>query len=70
MAAITDMGAYMAKWGFGQASGTRRILARLGICCMLGVCIIMGDGLSGLVRLLELTSAISPAGDRTSFSGR
>ena len=53
------MGAYMAKLGFGEASDTRGILARLGTFCMLhGVRTIMDDGLSGLVRLLELTSAI------------
>ena len=56
----------MAKWGFGEASGARGPLARLGILGMLGVRTIMGDGLSGLVRLLELTSAISPARRRRS----
>ena len=48
------MGAYMAKYGFGGASGMRGVLAQLGIFCMLGVRFIVGDGLSGLVRLLEL----------------
>ena len=44
----------MATWGFGEAPGTRGVLARLDIFCMLGVRTIVGDGLSGLVRLLEL----------------
>ena len=48
----------LAKWGFGEASGARGILARLGIFCMPGVHTAVGDGLSGLVWLLELTSAI------------
>ena len=56
----------MAKWGFGEASGARGVLIGLGIFCMLGFCTIVGDGLSGLVvQVLELTSAISSAEDRT-----
>ena len=51
----------MAKWGFGEASGACGILAWLGIFCMLGVRTIVGDGLSRLAQLLELTSVISPA---------
>ena len=62
--------ANMAKWGFGEASGARGILARLGFFCMAGGHTIMDDSLSRLVRLLELTSAISPAWDRSSESGR
>ena len=50
--------ANMAKWGFGEASGAHGILARLEIFCMLGARTIVSDGLSGLVRLLALTSAI------------
>ena len=56
----------MTKWGFGEASGARGPLARLRILGMLGVGTIMGDSLSGLVRLLELTSAILPAHRRRS----
>ena len=57
-----------SPWGFGAASSTRGILIRIGFFGMLGVCTIVGDGLSGLVGVLELTSAISPAGDQTSES--
>ena len=56
----------MAKWGFGEASGARGPLARLEILGMLGVRTIMSDGLSGLVSVLELTSAISPASHQRS----
>ena len=40
--------------------GTRGILVRLDTFGMLGLRTVVGDGLGGLV---ELTSAISPAGD-------
>ena len=59
----------MAKWGFREASGARGILARLGIFCMAGVCIIMGDGLSGLVRLLELCVVVLSAHRRKGYQG-
>ena len=59
----------MAKWGSGEASAARGFLVQIDIFGMAGVCTIVEDGLSGLFRLLERTSAILPAGDRTSFSG-
>jgi hypothetical protein len=59
----------MAKWGSGEASAARGFLVRIDIFGMAGVRTIVEDGLSGLVRLLERTSAILPARDRTPFSG-
>ena len=51
----------MAKWGFGEASGARCPLARLGILGMLGVRTIMGDGLHHVSVAISATSAMSPA---------
>ena len=62
------MGRYMAKWGSGEASGSRSSCHTIGIFCMAGVRTIIFDGLRGLLRLLELTLAISPARDRRSLS--
>ena len=58
----------MAKWGFGEASGARGVRVQIDIFGMLGARATMADGLSGLVRVLKLTSAISSAKDQTSES--
>ena len=58
----------MAKWGFGEVSAVRGILARLGIFGMPGVRAIMVNSLSGLVQVVLVILAISPAEDRTSES--
>ena len=46
----------------------RASMHRFAIFCMAGVRTIIFDGLRGLLRLLELTLAISPARDRRSLS--
>ena len=64
---MNDMGVH-GQMGFGEVSGARVCPVGIDKFGMLGVCTAMGDGLGGLVLLLERTSAISPAGDRTSVS--
>ena len=58
----------MAKYSTGEVSGARASMHRFAIFCMAGVRTIIFDDRDGLVRLLELSFAISPARDRRSLS--
>ena len=58
----------MAKWAVGEVSGAPEFPVGIDQIGMAGVRTIKVDGLRGLVRLLELTLAISPARDRRSLS--